>query len=179
MNTPTKPRFYCMVDVAPSQRWTQPGCNDALCRMYATGSCIWVNQINVRQLHVCLHQLDTADYTPWTGCPRVTIPVQDRQIRLPHLRSHFTTVVETAATFVGQGNPCVSTKTVRNRLRSCTLCTTPYIWIAPLLVPFVHHRNLTLQCSGQHKTTCRTGVLRFSADAQSACSPMVSVLTKL
>jgi hypothetical protein len=47
--------------------------------------------MNMQQLNVRLHQLDCADYTPRTGCPRVTIPRQDSQIRLPHLRSHFTT----------------------------------------------------------------------------------------
>jgi hypothetical protein len=74
----------------------------------------------VRQLNVRLHQLDSADYTPRTGCPRVTIPRQDRQIRLPHLRSHFTTALETAATIAGRGNRCRSSQTAKN----CTMCTT-------------------------------------------------------
>jgi hypothetical protein len=53
--------------------------------LYAFG----VNQSNVRQLNVRLHQLDRADYTPRTGCLQVTIPRQDRQIRLPHLHSQL------------------------------------------------------------------------------------------
>jgi hypothetical protein len=148
--------------------------------MYATRSCIcfW-SKSNVRQLNVRLHQLDSADSTPRTGCTRFTIPRQDCQIRLPHLRSHFTTAVETAAKINGRGNQCIGAQTVCNRLRGDILCAGhPYIRIAPLVVPFVHQHNLTLQCSGQRKATCRTGVLRLSADAQSGCSPMVSVLTK-
>jgi hypothetical protein len=79
----------------------------------------------VRQLNVRLHQLDSADYTPRNGCPRVTIPRQDRQIRLPHLRSHFTTAVETDATIGGR----ISAQTVRNRLRGAVLCARlPYIF---------------------------------------------------
>ena len=62
------------------------------CTQQEVVSAVGVNQINVLQLHVRLHQLDSADYTPRTGCPRVAIPRQDRPIRLPHLRSHFTTV---------------------------------------------------------------------------------------
>jgi hypothetical protein len=126
-----------------------------------------------------LHQLDSADYTPTTGCPWVTVSRKDSQIRFPHLRSHFTTAVETAATIAGQGNRSISPQTVRNRLRGAVLCARrPYIRIAPLVVPFVHQHNLTLQCSGQRKATCRTRVLRFSADTQNGCSLMVSVLTK-
>jgi hypothetical protein len=53
-----------------------------------------------------------------------------------------------------------------------------HIRIAPLVVPFVHQHNPTLQCSRQRKAICRTDVLRFSADAQSGCSPMVNALTK-
>jgi hypothetical protein len=41
-------------------------------------SAFGVNQINVRQLHLRLHQQDSADYTPRTGCPRIIIPGQDR-----------------------------------------------------------------------------------------------------
>jgi hypothetical protein len=59
---------------------------------------------------------DSTDYTPRTGCPRVTIPRQDPQIRLPHLLSYFRTAVKTAATIAGRGNQCVSAQTVRNRL---------------------------------------------------------------
>jgi hypothetical protein len=92
------------------------------CTQQEVVSAFGVNQINVRQLHVRLHQLDSADYTPRTGCPWVTIPRQDHQICLPHLRSHFTTVVETAATIAGQGNSCVSAQTVRNRLWRAVLC---------------------------------------------------------
>jgi hypothetical protein len=131
-----------------------------------------VNQSNVRQLNVHLYQMDSADYTPWTSFPRVSIPRQDRQIRLPHLL-HFTSAVATAATIAGRGNQCVSAQTVRNRLWGAVLSAR----LRTLVVPFVHQRNLTLQCSGQRKATCRTGVLRFSSDAQSRCSPMVSVLT--
>jgi hypothetical protein len=94
----------------------------ARCTQQEVVSAFGVNQINVRQLHVRIHQLDSADYTPRTGCPLFIIPGQDRQIRLPHLRSHFTTVVETAATIAGQGNPCVSAQTVRNRLWGAVLC---------------------------------------------------------
>jgi hypothetical protein len=86
------------------------------CTQQEVVSALRVNQINVWQLHVRLHQLDNVYYTLRTGCPRVTIPGQDHQIRLPYQRSHFTTVVETAATITGQGNPCVSAQTVRNRL---------------------------------------------------------------
>jgi hypothetical protein len=78
------------------------------CTQQEVVSAFEVNQINVRQLHVRLYQLDSADYTARTGCPRVTILGQDRQIRLPHLRSHFTTVVETATTIAGEGKQCVS-----------------------------------------------------------------------
>jgi hypothetical protein len=61
-----------------------------------------VSAFGVHQSNVRLHQLDIADYTPRTGCPRVTIPRQDHQIRLPHLHSHFTTAVETAPTIAGR-----------------------------------------------------------------------------
>jgi hypothetical protein len=57
------------------------------CTQQEVVSAFGVNQINVRQLHVSLHQLDSTDYTPRTGCPWVTIPRQGRQIRLPHLHS--------------------------------------------------------------------------------------------
>jgi hypothetical protein len=77
-------------------------------------SAFGVNQSNVQQSNV--HQLDSADNTPRTGCPRVIILRQDRQIRLPHLSSYFTTAMETAATIAGRGNQCVSGQTVRNRL---------------------------------------------------------------
>jgi hypothetical protein len=93
------------------------------CTQQEVVSALGVNQINVRQLHVRLHQLDSTDYTSRTGCKRVTILGQDRQIRLPHLRSHFTTVVETATTNAGQGNQCVSAQTVRNVLWGAVLCT--------------------------------------------------------
>jgi hypothetical protein len=92
------------------------------CAQQEVVSAFGINQINVRKLHVRLHKLDSADYTPRTGCPQVTILRQDRQICLPHLHSHFTTVVETAATIVGQGNPCASAQTVRNRLWGAVLC---------------------------------------------------------
>jgi hypothetical protein len=84
----------------------------------------------VLQLNVRLHHLDSADYTPRTGCPRVTIPRQDRQIRLPHLRSHFTTSLKTAATIARRGSQCISVQTGRNRLREAVLCAQrPYIRI--------------------------------------------------
>jgi hypothetical protein len=61
------------------------------CMQQEVVSAFGANQSNVRQLNVRLYQLDSADYTPRSGGPRVTIPNQDRQIHLPHLRSHFTT----------------------------------------------------------------------------------------
>jgi hypothetical protein len=86
----------------------------ARCTQQEVVSAFRANQSNVRQLNVRLHQLDSADYTPRNGCPRVTILRQDRQIRLPHLHSHYTTAVETAATIAGLGNQCISAQTVRN-----------------------------------------------------------------
>jgi hypothetical protein len=47
------------------------------CTQHEVVSAFEVNQINVRQLHVRLHQLDSADYTPRTGYLQVTIPGQD------------------------------------------------------------------------------------------------------
>jgi hypothetical protein len=44
------------------------------CTQQEVVSAFGINQINVRQLHVRLHQLESADYTPIAGCPRVTIP---------------------------------------------------------------------------------------------------------
>jgi hypothetical protein len=86
------------------------------CTKQEVVSAFRVNHINMPQLHVCLHQLDSDEYTPRTGCLRVIILGQDSQIRLPHLCSHFTTVFQTAATIAGQGNQCASIQIVRNRL---------------------------------------------------------------
>jgi hypothetical protein len=109
----------------------------------------------VRQLNLRPHPLDSLDYTPRTGFLRCTMSRQDRQIRLPHLRSHFTTAVESAATIAGRGNQCISAQTVRNRQQRAGLCAPrPNIRIAPLVVSFVHHHNLTRQCSGQRNVTC-------------------------
>jgi hypothetical protein len=66
------------------------------CTLQEVVSAFRANESNVRQLNVRLHLLDSADYTSRTGCPQVTILRQDRQICLPHLRSHFTTAVEIA-----------------------------------------------------------------------------------
>jgi hypothetical protein len=152
MNTSTKPIFKILLhgsccNVSPSQRWTQPGCNDAFaeCTQQEAVSAFGVNQSNVQQLNMRLHQLDSADYTPGTGCQRVIIPRQDPQI-------HFKTVEETASTIAGQGNQCASVQTVRNRLWGAILCARLRTFelllklvIAPLVVPYVHQRNLTLQ----------------------------------
>jgi hypothetical protein len=64
------------------------------CTQQDVVSAFGANQSNVRQLNMRLHQLNSAVYTPRTRCPRVTIPRQDRQIRLLHLCSHFTTAVK-------------------------------------------------------------------------------------
>jgi hypothetical protein len=87
------------------------GCTQQECA-YTFGE----NISTVQQLNMRLHHLDSADYTPGTGCPQVTIPRQGCQIRLPHMCSYFTTAVQTAATITGRGNRCVSVQNVRNRL---------------------------------------------------------------
>jgi transposase len=53
--------------------------------------------------------------------PRVTMPRQDRAIRLAHLRNCHVTATETALTTVDNHNRHIHQKAVRNRLREIGL----------------------------------------------------------
>ena len=65
---------------------------------------------------------------PRRGRPRVMTPRQDMAIQLAHLRNHHVTATETALITVGNHNPHIHPKTVRNRLREFGLrARRPYI----------------------------------------------------
>ena len=68
----------------------------------ATG--IGVHQSTVQRSKGRLHQFGNTDDRPRPGHPRVTIPRQDGQIRLEHLRNRFKSAVETVPTIAGRGN---------------------------------------------------------------------------
>ena len=65
---------------------------------------IGMHQSTVQRSKGRLHQFGNTDDRPRPGHPRVTIPRQDGQIRLEHLRNRFKTAVETVATIAARGN---------------------------------------------------------------------------
>ena len=78
----------------------------------------------VRRLRETGHLADR----PRSGRPRVTSRLQDRTIRLAHLRNRHLTATETALNTVGTHNRQISPKTVGSRLREIGLrARRPYV----------------------------------------------------
>jgi len=72
----------------------------------------------VRTIHRLWHRFNQTGSTsdsPRSGRPRVTIPLEDRHIRLRHLRDRFLCATVTARTFPGSSK---SAQTVGNQLKS-------------------------------------------------------------
>lgn len=95
----------------------QPGCNDATCRSYATGSynCIWSTSIDCAAIKRTSPPAARMTDQVLAVCG---LPLrEDRHIRLQHLRSRFRNAVETAASIAGREHQRISAQNVRNRLR--------------------------------------------------------------
>ena len=76
-----------------------------------------VNRATVQRLHNRYVQTGSTRDRPRPGQPRVTTQVQDRHIRVTHLRDRFRTATETAAETVGRHRPRISYRTVQRRPR--------------------------------------------------------------
>lgn len=82
----------------------QPGCNDATCRSYATGSynCIWSTSIDRAAIKRTSPPAARMTDQELAVCG---LPLREnRHIRLQHLRSRFRNAVETAASIAGREN---------------------------------------------------------------------------
>ena len=76
-----------------------------------------VSHTTITRLRQRLQETGTTRDRPRSGRPSVTLPIQDRHIRLVHLRNRQRPATVTAREIRGRHNDRISAQTVRNRLR--------------------------------------------------------------
>jgi transposase len=80
-----------------------------------------VSRITISRLMICLRQTGGTNDRPRNSLPRVTSQLQDRHLRLIHLRNRMITAEDSARITPGLANVRISGQTVRRRLRESGL----------------------------------------------------------
>jgi transposase len=100
-----------------------------------------VSRITISRLMICLRQTGGTNDRPRNSLPRVTSQLQDRHLRLIHLRNRMITAEDSARITPGLANVRNSGQTVRRRLRESGLRARRPV-VGPILKQ--RHRTATL-----------------------------------
>ena len=104
-----------------------------------------VTRITMSRLIICLRQTGGTNDRPRNSRPRVTSQLQDRHLRIIHLRNRMIMAEDTARITPGLANVRISDQTVRRRL-----CESGLRARRPVVGPILKKRHRTARLAWAH-----------------------------